>query len=169
MTELSRRSFLTGRRHSAAQTLRPPWSGAESDFLSQCTRCDACIAACAGGILRRGPGGFPMVDFQRGECSFCYDCARACPQALFSARHTAPWDCQMTIGDGCLSQRQVECRCCQDACEPGAIAFHPTLRRIAAPSLDNARCITCGACIAGCPSGAISMQRRPAPTRQEIP
>lgn len=173
MTNLSRRSLLTGGRHCAANTLRPPWSGAESDFLSQCTRCNACISACGSGILQRGPGGFPFVDFQRGECLFCYDCASACPEGLFAARHTAPWNYQLTIRGSCLSLNQVECRCCQDACESGAIAFRPTLRRVAPPSLDEALCTACGACIAYCPAGAIAMESRPAaerrPTLQENP
>lgn len=98
-----------------------------------------------------------MIDFLCGECTFCYACASACPQALFAERHTTPWEYALSISERCLTQQQVECRSCQDSCEAGAILFRPMLRRIAAPQLDEAVCTACGACIAECPVHAISI------------
>ncbi|MEH2921426.1 ferredoxin-type protein NapF [Samsonia erythrinae] len=172
VTNLSRRSLLTAGRLRGDNTLRPPWSGTESYFLEKCSRCDACVNACETGIIQRGSGGFPFVNFQHGECTFCYSCASACPQALFADRHTVPWTYRLTIQDTCLAQHQVECRSCQDSCEADAIRFRPTAGRVAAPAIDTAACTTCGACIAGCPVEAMTMKKitaahPPLPARQE--
>ena len=101
--DASRRGILTGRWRKASNGIRPPWSGDESHFLTHCTRCDACINACENNILQRGAGGYPSVNFKNNECSFCYACAQACPESLFSPRHTRAWDLQFTIGDACLA------------------------------------------------------------------
>ncbi|MCW2480300.1 ferredoxin-type protein NapF [Candidatus Symbiopectobacterium sp. NZEC135] len=157
MTDLSRRFLFSGGRQRADSTLRPPWIGEEAVFIDGCRRCNACVAACHTGIVQRGPGGFPVIDFLRGECTFCYACASACPQALFAEQHTTPWEYGLSIGERCLAQQQVECRSCQDSCEAQAILFRPTLGRVATPRLDEANCTACGACIAGCPAHAISI------------
>lgn len=74
------------------------WSGDESHFLTHCTRCDACINACENNILQRGAGGYPSVNFKNNECSFCYACAQACPESLFSPRHTRAGICSSPLG-----------------------------------------------------------------------
>lgn len=154
--DASRRGILTGRWRKASNGIRPPWSGDESHFLTHCTRCDACINACENNILQRGAGGYPSVNFKNNECSFCYACAQACPESLFSPRHTRAWDLQFTIGDACLAYQSVECRRCQDSCEPMAIIFRPTLSGIYQPQLNSQLCNGCGACAASCPVHAFA-------------
>ncbi|ECH9052614.1 hypothetical protein FB43_13715 [Salmonella enterica subsp. enterica] len=78
MVDLSRRSMLTGSWRNASNGILPPWARETTYFLAHCLRCDACIQACEADILQRGAGGYPSVDFKRGECSFCYACAQAC-------------------------------------------------------------------------------------------
>lgn len=96
--DASRRGILTGRWRKASNGIRPPWSGDESHFLTHCTRCDACINACENNILQRGAGGYPSVNFKNNECCFCYACAQACPESLFSPRHTRPGICSSPLG-----------------------------------------------------------------------
>ena len=114
-------------------------------------------------------GGFPGVDFGRGECTFCGDCVAACePRALQRDATTAPWDRVAVIGEACLAARGVECRVCGESCPEGAIRFRPRLGGVAHPQLDAAACTACGACIGPCPTRAIDTRaRNPLPTESE--
>ncbi|MNB95515.1 ferredoxin-type protein [compost metagenome] len=158
MVDHSRRGMLTGRWRQASSGIRPPWSGVEQHFLALCTRCDACIQACESNILERGQGGYPSVNFQKGECSFCAACAQVCPESLFLSRHTRAWDLMFIVEAHCLANQSVECHRCQDSCEPMAIRFRPTLSGIYQPQLDNQACNGCGACVASCPVSAIKAE-----------
>ena len=72
----ARRNLLRGRMRAEPAPLRPPYS-TNTSIIDACTCCGACVAACHEGIVVRGDGGFPEVDFSRGECTFCADCAQA--------------------------------------------------------------------------------------------
>ncbi|AFJ47242.1 ferredoxin-type protein NapF [Shimwellia blattae] len=158
MVDRTRRGLLTGRSHSAMAGIRPPWSGHEAHFLAHCHRCDLCINACENQLLRRGPGGYPVVDFSRGECSFCYACAAACPRSLFLPREAHPWRLAVSPGSQCLTRNAVMCRSCEDNCPYGAITFRAQLSGISQPQLDNHACPGCGACVASCPVSAITVE-----------
>lgn len=157
MTTLSRRHLLRGRWHSATPEQRPPWSVNETAFIAGCSRCHACITQCESGVLVVGQGGFPTLDFSRAECTFCRQCADACSETLFLDAAQAPWQLRAEIASHCLASRGIECRSCQDSCEPRAIAFVPQLGGVAAIRLTTARCNGCGACVAACPVNAIQM------------
>ncbi|WP_209781083.1 ferredoxin-type protein NapF [Azospirillum agricola] len=160
-TDLGRRGFLTGRRHPP-RPIRPPWSMSEF-FTSLCSRCDACVDACPEAILRPGDGGFPEADFSLGECSFCGACAEACPEPIFD-RAARPWALAVGVTDRCLAARRVVCRSCQDACPESAIRFAPAPGGAAHARIDGDACTGCGACVASCPAGAVTLHAQPAPT-----
>lgn len=154
---LSRRSFLRGRVRERCYTMHPPWAAEAPRFSENCTRCDACIRACPERILTRGSGGYPEVDFKRGECTFCAACVQACEPGALSSQYTAaPWSSSLQVDPGCLAKRHVECRVCGDQCEHGAIRFalSPGLPPI--PSIQAKSCTGCGACIAPCPVAALA-------------
>lgn len=157
---LNRRSFLRGRSAMPVQAQRPPWALAEADFLARCTRCDACVTACPSAILVRADGGFPAVDFSRGECTFCAECVRSCvPAALTRDGDEVPgWALKAHIGAGCLAMNAVECRVCGEACPESAIRFRPRLGGVALPELALESCNGCGACFAPCPVRAIEVK-----------
>jgi len=153
---LSRRNFLRGRFSARGPLLRPPWAVAEADFSHLCTRCGDCSAACPTRIIAAGDGGYPTLDFGRGECSFCAACVAACPSgALQRQAAQSPWSLRATIGDSCLARRRVECRVCGDLCAAAAIRFLPAPGGPSLPLLDAACCTGCGACVAPCPVRAI--------------
>lgn len=156
----SRRGFLKGRFSSDADMQRPPWAIPDGAFEDACTRCGDCLKACPPAILVAAAGGYPAVDFSRGECSFCGDCVSACkPRALQRDDAGAvPWRLKAVIGDACLARRGVECRVCGEVCGAAAIRFRPSRGGVAQPQFDAACCTGCGGCLAPCPAGAIAMK-----------
>lgn len=156
---LQRRRFLCGGSASSVKEIRPPWALAETAFLEMCTRCDGCREACPQGIVVRGEGGYPVMDFTRGECTFCGACLERCaPRALLRASSiTAPWQIKAHVDASCVAGRGVECRICGEMCNVRAIRFPPRLGAVALPQLDRDACSGCGACVASCPVGAIAV------------
>lgn len=152
---LSRRSLFRGRLSPTEPKVQLPWSVSWADFVADCTRCGDCLVACPEQILVKGDGGFPTVDFLRGECTFCTDCVTACQAPIFRPTTQAPWDYVAHIEAGCLASAQVFCQRCQDSCELQAIRFSPQLGRVPTPSVDSELCNGCGACVADCPVGSI--------------
>ncbi|MFV0679589.1 ferredoxin-type protein NapF [Ottowia sp.] len=170
MIDPRRRAFLRGRVAQAAApqapaAQRPPWAVTEDLFAQRCTRCDACITACPRGVLKRGDGHFPEVDFSAQGCDFCGACAAACASGALGVnvqgRHRAElaaatawphW--QVHIESTCLAQQHIECRICADACDTRAIRFQPALSGISQMRLDLDACTACGECVAVCPVGA---------------
>lgn len=143
---------------------RPPWVLNESLFTDQCTRCNECIKACEEEIIFKGDGGFPEVDFHRGECTFCEGCLNACePKALFKQAdallNQQAFYFEITIDDSCLAKQKTHCQSCKDVCDPGAISM-PWPKDVSAgaiqtPEIAIADCTSCGACVSTCPSQSI--------------
>jgi len=154
---LARRGLFRGRLRVAEPPVQLPWSVAWSQFSAGCTRCGDCLAACPEQILINGEGGFPSVDFQRGECTFCGDCVAACKEPLFRPASETPWQYKASIAANCLANSQVYCQRCQDSCEPRAIRFIPTLGRVPTPVIELDSCNGCGACVQDCPVGSIKV------------
>ncbi|GJH43447.1 ferredoxin-type protein NapF [Pasteurella canis] len=164
---LPRRHFLRGQfltslqseqvKQQGFQGIRLPWSVENTRFIRDCTRCDACIDVCETTILIKGDGGFPEVQFSRGECTFCQKCIEACSQPIFRPRNEPAWSHKIEISANCLTQKSVECRSCEDSCEMHAIRFKRQLGGVSQPILELESCNGCGACIKGCPVSAISV------------
>ncbi len=158
---ISRTRFLRGDFSGQAAPLRPPWSLPEARFIEYCTRCEDCLRACPEGILVRGEGGFPEVDFQRGECTFCHACAQVCrPGVIADQGQTVAWHLVPQIDDRCLARQGVVCITCQEQCEQLAIRFPPVAGGVARPQVEASLCNGCGACVRPCPGRAIRLQAK---------
>jgi len=169
----SRRLFLRGKFASQpALVMRPPWAGDEETFLDRCSRCDACITACPEAILIRNDGGYPEVQFNRGECTFCGKCVESCkddalrfPVTSAGAQDSLTdipdtrdaWNPDVHFGSNCLSLNAIICRACGDACESQAIHFQLKPGGVAEPGVSAENCTGCGACVRPCPVQAVSL------------
>lgn len=159
MVDAGRRAFFRGRPRPKAE-IRPPWARDEAAFIDHCTRCNDCLKACPQNILVAGDGGYPTVDFKVAECTFCGDCVSACqPKALWRGENAAPWPYTASIGEDCLPHQGVECRVCGDYCDARAIRFTPRLGGSPLPEIDLEKCTGCGACVAPCPTLAVTIRR----------
>lgn len=154
-----RRALLRGRVR-AERPLRPPWALDEAAFVEACTGCSACVSACPESVLSLAAGRLPVFDPALGECTFCNRCADACADAAFGPVAGRPWALRALVGDHCLARNGVVCSSCRDACGEAAIRF-PLTTAIPAPWVAADRCTGCGACVTGCPSGAIALQTFP--------
>jgi ferredoxin-type protein NapF len=153
---IARRQFLRGDFAAAPPPLRPPWALDEAAFLNRCSRCDACGDACSAGIIVRGSGGYPEVDFMRGGCTHCGDCLAACSAQALKQRNVA-WSLHPSLAAACLSRHGVVCRSCADACSTHAIRFGLAPGGVANPYVLSDACTGCGACVSVCPVSAIAM------------
>ena len=100
---ISRTQLLRGDFFGRSRPIRPPWSLPENEFVERCTRCGDCISDCPQHILDKGRGGFPQVDFSRGECLFCGECVQTCTTGVLAGRSPqgegpAPWSVRARIG-----------------------------------------------------------------------
>ena len=161
--DLGRRRLFTRRAVAAravASEPRPPWSLPEAAFTLACTRCGQCIDACPTGVLVAGEGGFPTVRFASASCTFCGSCACNCPATCFT-RAGGPaadaWPLRAAVDETCLESRGVTCRSCEAACDADALRFRPRLGGGSHVRVEQASCTGCGACVASCPVGALTV------------
>ncbi len=154
-----RRAFLQG-HFDEGDFLRPPGALDFASFVDACTRCGDCAAICPQAIITADTEGFPTVDVTARECTFCGGCADACE--VGAIKPADDWVYRASIHENCLSLQGVTCRACEDHCDESAIRFRLMTGGRSAPLIDAETCTGCGACVAPCPSDAITVER-PAP------
>lgn len=133
-----------------------PWVNNESVLTNNCTRCGDCISQCPEKIIKVGSGGFPFIDFNLGECTFCKACADVCSQPVFSSTLDEPWQIIACVKESCLANSGVYCRSCAEVCPEQALTFAVGISAL--PKINMNQCNGCGACVAPCPVNAISVE-----------
>jgi ferredoxin-type protein NapF len=133
-----------------------PWIINAEQFLEKCTQCADCVSICPEGIIIKGDGGFPNINFDLGECDFCGKCAEVCKEPIFTLTTELPWQKKAVINQTCLAHEKIYCRSCADSCEVQALTFQVGISAL--PKIDNDLCIGCGACVAPCPTKAIKVK-----------
>lgn len=169
---VSRTQFLRGDVSGKNRPLRPPWALEEFDFTETCTRCGKCIEICPEKILLEGGSKFPVVEFKRGECTFCEECVTCCePKALrfaSDANHGEPWSLEVRVSHTCIAQKGVVCQICGDQCLERVFRFRPRVGGAVQMEMDMDKCSGCGACIAPCPVDALTLHHRQPVTEKSI-
>jgi len=155
--DYSRRNLLRGRIGALAEEpTRPPWA-LPAKFSALCARCNACIEGCSERILVRGDGGFPVVDFKRGGCSFCGTCVDLCKSGALIRTQEPAFPAKARVDRSCLAGRGITCRACGDACDVRAIRFRLQTGGRAEVNILMDACTGCGACLSICPVGALKI------------
>ena len=161
---VSRAQFLRGDIRGKNRPFRPPWALEEYDFTETCTRCGECIKQCEEQILVEARGKFPVVDFKRGECTFCEACVTCCePKALridSEEDRKNPWSLEVRVGHTCVAQKGVVCQICGDQCLERVFRFRPRVGGAVQMEMEMEKCTGCGACIAPCPVDALTIHHR---------
>lgn len=167
--DLQRRAFFrSGSVKKISKDVHLPWRKSDEHFLEACTQCGKCVDACPEAIIGKGDGGYPTVDFDKGECTYCKACVEACPEPLFDLNKTTVWELNIAIEASCFAKRDIVCQSCSDACEPQAIKFDFRRERIPKPDISLADCTLCGACVSSCPANAIAITPVDRTTHEEI-
>lgn len=143
--------------------LKPAGSVSFKHFSSHCTACQLCVSECPNGLL--SPSSKlsnlmqPEMSFDRGYCRpECTSCSEVCPAGAIkkvtpaekSAIHIgyAVW-----VRENCLMPKGESCAMCVQKCPSEAVRLvkDPSSGHMV-PSVDENRCIGCGACEYFCPS-----------------
>ncbi len=150
--------------------IKPAGAKSLKHFAQHCTACQLCVSECPNGVLR--PSGDlstwmqPEMSFERGYCRpECTRCSDVCPAGALkpvtpvekSAIHVgvAVW-----VPDNCVVLTDgVSCGHCASHCPTGAVIMVPHKQGDSSrliPSVDETRCIGCGACEHLCPARPLS-------------
>lgn len=158
MKSVSRRQFLRADFNQNRVEFRPPWAQDALNFVELCTRCGDCIDNCPEKILSADIAGLPVVNFQHGACSFCGQCVDQCRAGALTKTNDVPWRLKAWVSDDCLARQGIVCQICREQCDADVISFPLQAGITAVPVLDQARCSGCGACVATCPSSAVTIK-----------
>jgi len=134
--------------------LRPPYFDDESIFLTNCIECDGiCITVCEENIIIIQDDKTPKLDFSINGCTYCDECANACPNEVLTIENKKNIQARIQIDTSeCLAWNDTMCFSCKDPCFDDAIDFV----RMFKPTI-NDKCTTCGFCIKVCPTQAIKI------------
>lgn len=151
--------------------LTPFGSRSVKSFYNHCTACQLCVSVCPNGVLRPSTSLSrlmqPEMSYERGYCRpECTKCSEVCPTGAIlkiSPEEKTTWK----IGTAhvnlelCIVNRDgVNCGNCSRHCPTGAILMvrkdASDENSLSIPSVDESKCIGCGACENLCPSRPIS-------------
>ncbi len=161
------------RKKAPARTVPVTPFGSESvdKFYDHCTACQLCVAACPNNVLRPTSSldhlMQPQMSFERGYCRpECVKCSEVCPAGAI-LKITPEEKTSWKVGTAtvnlelCVVNRdEVSCGNCARHCPVGAIRMvrkNPDDENsLRIPTVNEERCIGCGACENLCPSSPIS-------------
>jgi len=134
--------------------LRPPYYKSEDAFATECQKCQGeCASLCQEQIIIISEDKTPILDFSSRGCTYCDECAIACPSDVLLVENKKNIEASIVINQQkCLSWEGVMCFSCKDPCLENAIDF----KAMFMPEI-NDKCTNCGFCIGRCPVDAIDI------------
>lgn len=143
--------------------LRPPGALDEVEFLSTCTRCNACVEACPHLAIVKQPqsaglaAGAPMIDPQKQPCMLCdgFPCVSACEPKALRPFEKVEMGTAVIDPEHCLVSQDQVCTLCFDACPYPFDAIE--IDQDFAPQILSG-CVGCGQCVRVCPTFPAAIQ-----------
>lgn len=153
------------------KSIRPPGSVEPVLYNILCSRCGNCIKACPSNIIIHNsdfnkPLSWmtPIISYKSGYCiESCNVCGKVCPTGaikLFSieAKSSLFMGTARINTENCYLSNNMECIKCREACKYDAVEFLPGSNVLnMLPSIDNQKCLGCGACEVICPAECIKV------------
>jgi len=138
-------------------TIRPPYFEDENSFIDSCVDCDGkCALPCEENIIAIQDDKTPILDFSKGGCTYCDECAKVCEFGVLRIEYKKDIKVKITIDMlKCLSWDKTMCFSCKESCLDDAINFLGLFR----PEIDIDKCTNCGFCISVCPTQAIKVKQ----------
>ena len=156
-------SFLTSSIKEAVRKdeddiviIRPPYFIDKDSFYDECKNCNGeCAGVCKENIIIISEDKTPILDFSKRGCTYCDECAIACPSDVLLVENKSLIGANIVINQTtCLSHQGVMCFSCKDPCLENAIDF----KAMFMPEI-NDKCTSCGFCISRCPADAIDIKK----------
>ena len=152
------------------KSITPPGSVSESHMRRHCTACQLCVSSCPNNVLRPSTDlqhfMQPTMSFERGYCRpECTRCSEVCPTGAIKPikkedKATIHVGHAVWVKENCVVLTDgVSCGNCARHCPKQAIQmvdFEGPDGTVKIPSVDEARCIGCGACENLCPARPFS-------------
>lgn len=163
--------ILEKKAPNRATPLKPAGSLGLRNFTRHCSACQLCVAQCPNGVLRPSANLMtlmqPEMSFERGYCRpECTKCSQVCPAGAIrpigvedkTAIHIGH---AVLIPENCIPRTDgVECGNCARHCPVDAIRMvrldPDDPNSLMVPSVNEERCIGCGACENLCPARPVS-------------
>ena len=156
--------------------ITPPGSLSASNMQKRCTGCQLCVSECPNDVLRPSTDLMklmqPTMSYERGYCRpECNRCSEVCPAGAIQPitladKSSTQIGHAVWVKKNCIPVTDgVECGNCERHCPVGAIEMvmldENDEESVMIPSVNEARCIGCGACENLCPArpfGAIYVE-----------
>lgn len=137
------------------RVIRPPYFNEIDSFDKGCLTCEnECATFCEENIIFMDDVNRPFIDFSKGGCTYCDECAKNCPNDVLKVEFKKQIDLKIEIDIlSCMSWHNTMCFSCQEPCYENAIEFIGMFR----PTINTQTCTSCGFCVNICPSSAIKI------------
>jgi ferredoxin-type protein NapF len=154
---MERRNFFKNLTKSVQKkensiVIRPPYF-LDEELFSKCIECEgSCATVCEEEIITIAEDKTPHISFEKSGCTFCDECAKACPLDVLTLEAKQNIAVCIEIDQlKCMSWSKNICFSCKDPCLDNAIEFHGMFY----PEIIAEKCTSCGFCIRYCPTEAI--------------
>lgn len=148
----------------------PPGALSASHFQQHCTACQLCVSKCPNNVLRPSTSldtlMQPYMSYENGYCRpECNNCAEVCPTGAIrpidlAQKSSTQIGHAVIVKKNCIAISDgISCGNCARHCPAGAIIMVPNIlgeSRPMIPSINESRCIGCGACENLCPARPFS-------------